>query len=397
MPATDYQGSSPSLSHFGRSVLSLRRDQVHSMEGSATPQYQNPSLEHELESFQRLVTERFLELSSANHDDLLSLSWVAKLLDAFLICQEEFRVILHNHRAQMSRPPVDRMVSDFFERSVKALDVCNAIRDGIEQIRQWQKLLEIVRCALDHQRSIGEGQFRRAKKSLIDLAIGMLDDKESNSSLAHRNRSFGRNNASRDNHHHTHHHRSLGHFRSLSWSVSRNWSAARQLQAIGNNLSPPKASELMASGGLALPVFTMNSILLFVMWALVAAIPCQDRGLHVHISVPRHFSWAAPLLSLHERIMEESKRRDRKNACGLLREIHQIEKCARVMNELADSVHFPLTEEKEVELKQRVQELSQVCEALKDGLDPLERQVREVFHRIVRSRTEGLDSLGRPE
>lgn len=143
-------------------------------------------------------------------------------------------------------------------------------------------------------------------------------------------------------------------------------------------------------------LFIMNSILLFVMWALVAAIPCQDRGLHVHFTIPRNFSWAAALLSLHERIMEESKKRERKNSCGLLREIHQIEKCARSMNELSDSVNFPLTEDKEREVRQIVQEVSQVCDALKDGLDPLERQVRQVFHKIVRSRTEGIDSLGRP-
>ncbi|XP_061345181.1 protein BYPASS1-LIKE [Gastrolobium bilobum] len=395
MRATDYQGSSPSsLAHFGRSILSLRRDQVqvHSMEGS--------SLEVEMESFQQHVTDQFLELSSVGQDELLSLSWVGKLLDCFLRCQEEFRAILHSHRAQVLKPPLDRMVSDYFERSVKALDVCNAIRDGIEQIRQWQKLLEIVLYALGHQRSIGEGQFRRAKKALIDLTIGMMDDKDSNPSIAHRNRSFGRNTGSRDhNHNHNnnsnHHHRSLVHFRSLSWSVSRTWSAARQLQAIGNNVYPPKANDLVASNGLAMPVFIMNSILLFVMWSLVAAIPCQDRGLHVHFTIPRNFLWAAPMLSLHERIMEESKKRERKNACGLLKEIHQIEKCARVMNELADSVHFPLTEDKEGEVRQRVQEVSHVCDALKDGLDPLERQVREVFHRIVRSRTEGLDSLGR--
>lgn len=399
MPATDYQGSSPSsLTHFGRSILSNRRDQVHSMEGS--------SLELELDSFQQHVTDRFLDLASVGHDDLLSLVWIGKLLDCFLCCQEEFRVILHTHRSHVLKPPMDRMVSDYFERSVKALDVCNAIRDGIEQIRQWQKLLEIVIYALGHQRSIGEGQFRRAKKALIDLAIGMLDDKDSNASIAHRNRSFGRNTGSRDRDHHhnshnhnnssNYHHRSLGHFRSLSWSVSRTWSAARQLQAIGNNMNHPKANDLVATNGLAMPVFIMNSILLFVMYALVAAIPCQDRGLQVHFTIPRNFAWAVPLLALHERIMEESKRRDRKNACGLLREIHQIEKCARVMNELADSVHFPLTEEKEGEVKKRVQEVSQVSDALKDGLDPLERQVREVFHRIVRSRTEGLDSLGRP-
>ena len=384
MPATDFQGSSSPLSNIGRSILAIRRDQVHSMEGT----HEATGLERELEAFQRQVTERFLQLSSGS-SELLSLSWVRKLLDVFLCCQEEFRAILFNNKASLGRAPMDRLIGEFFERSVKALDVCNAIRDGIEHIRQWQKLLEIVPCALNNQRTLGEGQFRRAKKALIDLAIGMLDERDSSvSSVAHRNRSFGRNNASRE-------HRSLGHFRSLSWSVSRSWSAARQLQAIGNNLAPPKANEIVASRGLAVAVFTMNSVLLFVMWALVAAIPCQDRGLQVHFSIPRNFSWAVPILSLHDRILEESRRRDRRNACGLLKEIHQIEKCTRHMNELGDSVHFPLTEEREAEVRQRVQELGQVCQAIKSGLDPLERQVREVFHRIVRSRTEGLDSMGR--
>ncbi|XVE55152.1 hypothetical protein DITRI_Ditri03aG0137200 [Diplodiscus trichospermus] len=408
MPATDYQGISAPLTSIGRSLLSLRRDQVQPMEspndGSASP-------EVELDSFQRQVADRFLDLASVPSDELLSLPWVRKLLDVFLFCQDEFRRLLFNNKAQMIKPPMDRLIADFYERTVKALDVCNAIRDGIEQIRQWQKLLEIVLCALgdgnvnknntnnignhsSYQRTLGEGQFRRAKKALIDLAIGMLDDKDSGQALAHRNRSFGRNNNS-SSHSKDHHHRSLGHFRSLSWSVSRSWSAARQLQAIGNNLAVPRGNELAATNGFAVPVYTMGCVVLFVMWALVAAIPCQDRGLQVHFNVPRQFPWAAPILSLHERIMDKSKKRDRKNACGLLREIYQMEKCSRLLGEVTDSVQFPLSEEKEGEVRQRVRELRQVCDAMKEGLEPLERQVREVFHRIVRSRTEGLDSLGR--
>lgn len=357
----------------------------------ASSNNQNGSLESDLESFQRVVTELFHDLASSNHEDMLSLSWVSKVLDCFLCCHENFRMVLLQSHALKSSTS-DRLVADYFERSVKALDVCNAIRDGIEQIRQWQRLLEIVVCALDRERTVGEAQFRRAKKALIDLAIGMLDEKDSSnsnsstgSSLAYRNRSFGR---TKDSHN--------SHFRSLSWSVSRTWSAARQIQAIGNNLSPPKGNDVVATYGLAQAIYTMNAVLFFSMWALVAAIPCQDRGLQVSFSVPRNFTWAGPMMFLHERIMEESKKRERKNACGLLKEIHQIEKCARVMNELSDSVQFPLTQKKEVEVMQRVKEVSEVCGALKNGLDPLEQQVREVFHRIVRSRTEGLDSLGRP-
>ncbi|XWS24957.1 hypothetical protein CRYUN_Cryun27aG0029400 [Craigia yunnanensis] len=317
MPATDYRGSSAPLTNIGRSFLSLRRDQVHAME---SPNHGSASHEVELESFQRQVADRFNDLASVPSDELLSLPWVRKLLDVFLCCQEEFRVILFNNKAQVMKPPMDRLIADFYERTVKALDVCNAIRDGIEQIKQWQKLLEIVLCALGdsnvntntnnngnnncYPRTLGEGQFRRAKKALIDLAIGMLYEKDSSQGLAHRNRSFGRNNNS-GSHSKDHHHRSLGHFRSLSWSVSRSWSAARQLQAIGNNLAVPRGNEVVTTNGLAMPVYTMGSVLLFVMWALVAAIPCQDRGLQVHFYVPRQFSWAAPILSLHERIIEE--------------------------------------------------------------------------------------------
>lgn len=344
--------------------------------------------EVDLEAFQRQVAERFQDLAAAGSDELLTISWIRKLLDAFLFCQEEFRVIVFNHSSNLNRPPMDRYVMEFFERSVKALDVCNAIRDGIELIRQWQKQLDIVLCALDNQRTTGEGHFRRAKKALVDLSIAMLDERDSSSSsLSQRNRSFGRQSVHREQ-------RSFSHFRSLSWSVSRSWSAAKQLQAISNNLVAPRANEIVSTNGLNVAVFTMNYVLLVVIWALVAAIPCQDRGLQTHFSVTRQFLWATPILSLHERILEESKKRDRRNACGLLREILDIEKCNRQMTELIDSVQYPLTVEKEKEAKQRVQEVRMVYEAIKDELDPLEDQVREVFHRIVLSRTEGLNSIG---
>lgn len=374
---------------FGRSILSMKRDPaVHSFDHETVNQYA------EIEAFQRQVTERFHELSLADSHELLSVDWISKLLDVFLCCQEEFKAILFNHQPVVSKPPMDKLLSDYYERSVKGLDVCNAIRDGIEQIRQWQKQLEIVLCALDNNsnnnnnKSLGEGQIRRAKKALIDLAIGMLDEKESSTNLGHRNRSFGR--YQKDAHSQKH---NLKHFRSLSWSVSRSWSASKQLQAIGNNIVAPKGNEIIATNGLAVAVYTMSYVLLFVMWALVAAIPCQDRGLQSHFNIPKSFIWGGPILSLHHRILDEAKSKERRNSCGLLKEIYGIERSARFMNELTESIQFPIDEHKEEEVRRRVEELRSVYEGLKNGLDPLEKQVREVFHRIVKSRTAGLDSI----
>lgn len=369
--------------------MSLRKEQLDGQHDHGS------SMEKELYAFQQLVAELFSELSSGC-EELLSLIWLRKLLGAFLLIQEKFRAILFNNRAILSRPPLDRLISEFYERSVKALDICNAIRDGIDRIRQWNKHIEIVLVALDPGlKPIGEGQIRRAKKALTDLAILMLDLKDSASVLAQRNRSFGRNttSSSKDPRRGS----GGGHFRSLSWSVSRSWSAAKQLQAIGNNICAPRGHEVVSSGGVANPVFTMNSVLHFVMWALVAAIPCQDRGIQAHFSIPRNFPWGPSVVSLHDSIVEESKKKERKNSVGLLKEIHLIEKCTRQLLELMDSVQFPLTEENEAKLRQEVKEFTDVHDAMKEEFESLEHQVREVFHWIVRSRTEGLDCLHKLE
>lgn len=387
MPSTDHQGSSMPFASFRRPILSLRSDQVHSME----PNLDSDARDSELESFQKQVCNRFHDLSAVTADEFLSAAWIQKLLDAFLSCQEEFRIILCNNRAHLSKPPLDKLISEFFEKSIKALDICNATRDGIEKIRLWQKHLEIVLSALNsRQRTIGEGQFRRARKALMDLALVMLDEKETGSVFSQRNRSFGRHNTSKD-----HHHRQPGHARSLSWSVSRSWSAAKQLQSIANNLVPPRGNEIAATNGLAVPTFTMNYVLMFVLWTLVAAIPCQDRGLQIHFSFPRQYSWGSPLLLLHDRIMDESKKRERRNSNGLLKEIYQMEKCIRQMTDLVDSIQFPLSEEQREEVEKGVKELGMVFDACKNGVDPLEREVREVFRKIMSCRTEGLELLNR--
>uniref|UniRef100_A0A0E0KST8 Secreted protein n=1 Tax=Oryza punctata TaxID=4537 RepID=A0A0E0KST8_ORYPU len=74
----------------------------------------------------------------------------------------------------------------------------------------------------------------------------------------------------------------------------------------------------------------MAVVLFVVAWALVAAIPCQDRGLQAHlIAVLRTFPWAGPVMANFDRILDESKKKDRKHTCALLKEIHhhQIERC----------------------------------------------------------------------
>ncbi|PHT41641.1 hypothetical protein CQW23_20495 [Capsicum baccatum] len=385
MPS-DSRGSSMPFASFRRSILSIRSEQVHSLE------LNHDSNVHEIEqeAFQKLVFTRFKELSVAPADEFLSIAWIQKLLDAFTSCQEELRIVLNNNKELLLKLPQDKLLSDYFDRTIKALDICNSARDGIGKIRLWQKHLEIVVSALDsRQKMIGEGQLRRTRKSLMDLALVMLEEKETGSVLSQRNRSFGRHNKAKD-----HQRRPSGHSRSLSWSVSQSWSSSKQLQSIASHLVAPRGHEIAATNGIASLIFTMNFVLLFVLWVLVAAVPCQDRSLQIHFTVPRQFSWSNALWLLHGRIMDEAKKPERRNSNGLLKEIYQLEKCVHHLTDLIDSAQLPLTEGLMEEIKMGGQDLSAVCEDLKAGLSPLERHLKEVFRKIMSCRTEGLELLG---
>ncbi|XP_073146252.1 protein BYPASS1-LIKE-like [Henckelia pumila] len=379
MPSSNNHGSPMPFASFRRPILTIGSDPVHS-------EMNHDSRTQNLDAFQRQVFTWFHDVSVVDANELLSISWICKFLDAFSSCLDNFQITLMNNRGHLLKPPADRLATEFFDRAIKALDIFNATRDGIEKIRIWQKHLEMVLCALDsRQRILGEAQFRRARKALMDLALVMIDEKDTGSIFSHRNRSFGRKG--KDSHH--------GHSRSLSWSVPHNWSASKQLQLIANNLIPPRGNEVEATDGLATLFFTMSFILMFVLWVLVVAIPCQDRGVQIHFTIPRNFPWSTPFSLLHSRIMDESKKRDRRNSNGLLQEIHQIEKNVHQITTSVDSAHFPLSEEVKEEVRANVCELSLIHEACKNGLDPLQRQLRDVFRKIMNCHTEGLEALGK--
>lgn len=348
----------------------------------------NIDLEKELESFQYQVFSQFKTLSDSTDGEFLSLNWLSNLLEAFVACHQEFREFLLIHKAEFSKPPLNKLLKDFFDKSVKALDICNAVCDGIDKIRCSHKYLQIVSDALNskHKKLMSRGQIRRARKALTNLANVMLENnKDSGRFFSRKLKSFGHTKIQKE---------SKDLKRSISWSVSTSWSASKQLQSMANSLILPRTYEITATQGLANVVYTMGFVQMFVLWALVAAIPCQDRGLHTNFSIPYHFLWATPLSVIHIRIINESKKRDRKNSFGLLKEIHQMEKSVRSVTNLVDSFHeFPLTEEEKKKVKLGIREVSRANKAFQNWLYPLECQVRQMFHRIVSCRLEGLENL----
>ncbi|KAL9242800.1 hypothetical protein vseg_016764 [Gypsophila vaccaria] len=408
--------------------ISIRRNQVASMEGDV----------EDLELFQKKILERFSDLmpnnsskkdhhhstpplppsvsttitpspntdspssvaSPGEHDGestpswtednaLLSIAWLRTLLDTFLCCEAEFKAVLLMGRdpSQVVKSPLDKLIPDMLDRVVKGLDICNAVTHGVEAVSFMLCQAKIVVSSLEN-RPFTDGQIRRARRALAAVMASIaVDEKEGNGKSTERSWSFGRRNsggASKDRHY-------APNFRSLSWSVAKNWSASKQMQAISSNLYMPRGGEAM---GLPLIVYIMSVILVFVMWALVTAIPCQNRaGLVTHIPIPKQSNWAQSMCGIQEKIAEEWKRKEKKGSVGLMDEMVKIEKLTEYLVDFADNFQYPMEEEKEAEVAAKVAELAEICKRMEDGLNPLQQQIREVFHRLVKSRAEVLEVL----
>jgi hypothetical protein len=356
-------------------------------------------LEAYLEEFHRHMAVSLAELMDS--EGFLSLAWIRRLLEVFLRCQEEFWLVMAHAARHRFRGWVQAewLVVEYHQHAVKALDVCNAASHGVHEMRHWGRLAGIAASVMLVPRKI-----RRARKALSDLAVLLDDVAAARGGVAsHCNRGTCASPARtssvfsspvRTSSVSSSSSLSSSHLHSHSWSVSRTWSAPQQLQAIRSGLAMPRGSE----GALAWPVYAMGCMLHLVSWVLVVAVLYPDCGDALHAyhlpaaALRVVFPWTPLLLTLQNRLSEEEKHKDRHNSCGLLKETHALKKHAQRLAEAIDAAAVPLSGESETEVQEAAAELAAVCAAMKDGLEPLERQVREVFHCIVRSRMEGFDS-----
>ncbi|KAF2615701.1 hypothetical protein F2Q70_00013363 [Brassica cretica] len=352
-PATEHNGSFLSR-------LSFRRNQIVSMDVNHEQQLQ------ELEYFKNHVSERFSEFISPSppSDPILSIPWLRNLLHVFISCETEFKEVLPT-TAQISKTPsLEKVLSEMLDRILKSLDICNAVVNGIESVKQSRRLAEIAVTALK-QRPLCSGSVRRAKRALTSLLVSLNADVKDRSSGGGSSR---RRTTSRS-----------WSFGQRSSNVSKNWSAAKQIQAMVANLVLPRGAE-------AMPVYIMSSVMVLVMWVLVAAVPCQTSSVPVApFQLPKHQSWASNAVNVQERVGEEVKRKEKRGG-GLMEEMQRMESVGLSLMEFTERFRFPGEEEEEVE--EKVDEMDENCRRMEVELEDLQRQVRAVFQRLVRIRLE---------
>nr|GEW19115.1 BYPASS-related protein [Tanacetum cinerariifolium] len=249
--------------------------------------------------------------------------------------------------------PLDRLIP----RTVKALDLCTAITHGIDLLLHWKKHAQIAVDSLQ-KKPIGDGDVKRVKKALNTLLLSITIDDTEKSAKNH-NHSTKSGASSKD-------YTTIGSLRSLSYSFARSWSASKQIQAMSSNLTAPRGGE---PTGLVVPVYLMSSVLVFVMWAMVSAIPCQERtDLGAHLQLSKQFTWAQPMIGLQEKIGEDWKKKEKKGRSGLLDETQKLEKLGLSLVEFTDGFSFPVEAEKAEEVAAMVDEMAEICGRMDEGL-----------------------------
>ncbi|GJM89978.1 hypothetical protein PR202_ga06212 [Eleusine coracana subsp. coracana] len=362
-----------------------------------------------LDGLQSHVADRLAALllhAQAAQGPVLSLGFLSKLLDAVASSSDAcFRDILSLApvAAALSRPPADRLAADLLDRAVKTLDVLNSASLTLASLRGAHRAaLAAASCLLLPAAPCNSrAQFARARRAIARI-IATADDNSSSSNKSSSHSQGGGGNST---------------MRALSLSVSRNWSAGRSMNAMAAHLAPPPPPPMQqqaaagAGCGLGLALYTMSSVLVFAMWALVAALPCQDRAFSPPVAPPKQAQWAGSMAALQDRIADEWKRRDKSRyhgsssssssaintagAGGLLAEMQAVERAARDLNSLLEEIAESEEEDRSRDeiLRERAEELAAACRALEEGLAPLERQLRAVFHRVVAFRADLVRSI----
>ncbi|KAJ6834392.1 uncharacterized protein M6B38_335065 [Iris pallida] len=270
-------------SSIGRSLLSLRHrseQQVHSMDGHDSPD-SDPIL-----SFDRQASSLLLSLLPLRRRRRRRRR---RLLPLRLLDRQAPPLLPPPPRRLHRPPPPPRQPTDLPSPQPPPLRLLRPLRQGPRPPQRRPRRPSTASATApptstsSSPPSTAAGSTAPGNPSPT-LSLLLLAEPDP-ALLPTRNRSFS--------HDPNHHHRRRQLRTALSWSVSRSWSAARQLHAMGSNLSPPKPADISGTAGLAIPIFTISSVLLFVSWVLVAAIPCQDRGLQAHLSAPRNYPWAA--------------------------------------------------------------------------------------------------------
>lgn len=349
------QGSSSSFWSLGAVIphFSLNRS------GSGSPK-RHPVLQE----FETKLVEKFDALKEAGEElGFLSIDWLLQALSVVLSTHSSVEALIPNLTFPLSNRD-DKWVDEYLDDSAKLLDVCNVLKEGISELEQYQMLVQVAIRNLQVKECGKDANFYRARNALHDcLAAIKMKDTEYKQ----------------------------GHARSKLESCSS------MLRTMGEKLVNPKVMEAVKGNGFLNAIYGAKVTTIFLCGLVVIALACKPKRPLVNLHVSNQCLWASSLLSLQQRVKEETDKRKNKGSIALLRELDNVDVLVRRLYEVVDKKVnerslFTNTQDSE-QLSFLVEELACTSQNLGRGLAPLEECVNELFRLLIASRIALLDLL----
>ncbi|GLJ17448.1 hypothetical protein SUGI_0303780 [Cryptomeria japonica] len=283
----------------------------------------------------------------------LSAGWLQKALEMCLSMHREVQQIFPQIRQAVQRQN-SKWMDETLDDTVKLLDVCNALREYMRDIKQYQEKLHLVIHMLNGP--IGPWQLGRAR-----IALGSLCELPAKATEPPQNK-------------------------------SRLENCSSVLRRMGGKLAAP-----CAGGELVEPIHAAMDLTVFVCDLLLVALSFRSRR-SLPLPCSGHSTWGGALQALQLKVKEEvDKRRNKGIVCVLLDELFAVESASQSVNDLLkrflNSKSVPLKEAQDLELRQSVVCLKNCVAELEDGMAFIESQINELFEVIIGGRMALLDAL----
>lgn len=310
-----------------------------------------------LTAFDSELASQLDELKSADDAGYLSSRWVCRAAGTVLSTHAFVEAFVPDLRQALADGET-KWLDEYLDDSVKLLDVCNALREAITDMKNYHVYVELALHTLE-KGSIGEAQLRRAKKALSKCTDALKRRDEDVNHLGQRR--------------------------------SKLESCSSMLRRMGEKLNLEDSTK----GNFFAVLYGAQVTTIFICGVLTAALSFKPRRPLSSIWVAGQSPWAFALSSLQQRVKEQVDRKKAKGASALLEELDKTDMAVRCLQghveKLLNAKVFPLSQHQVGEVRQAAESLRDCSIDLGQGLDPMELHVGEVFNVLVTSRVALLD------
>lgn len=359
-------GSSSVFSSLGAAFHALPPLSFHSRSLSSTiypTTYTHPLVD----AFQSWLNSelRRLQESGASY---LSAEWLGQALELCLDVHSRAEE-LFPHIQQAILRENRKWVDEQLDATVKLLDVCNALRQTISDVKEYQALLQMIVRGLEgfSDNPICARHLFRAGTALGNCKEFMVK-------------------------------REAQSLHASSQKRSRLDKCSSMLRQIGEKLLATPTSGNSSKAQFLEILYGSTATTVFVCGVLVAALSFKSKRCLPAAPHMGHYSSASALHGLHHKVKEEIDRRRSKGARAPLHELDSVDTAVRHLHDVVNkwttrkSPSSDLANEA-LELKQSVESLKKCVADMEAGIGPFEKQMDKLFRLLIGNRMALLDSI----